>query len=170
MVEQWRSVVGFEQYQVSDLGRIKNVCSGHILAGARTRYGYLQVRLRAKEGKIKNLLVHRLVAAAFHGLPGPGQVCNHLSGVKTDNRAVNLEWCSRAQNNSHAARLGLSRGPLGERNPNAKLRAEDVVEMRHLSSAGVGYSELGRRFGVSPSTALNAVIGRTWGHVTALAA
>jgi hypothetical protein len=165
MAEQWRPADGFELYEVSDLGRVRNVKSGRLLAGATNGGGYLQVQFRAPNGKKKTLSVHRLVAIAFHGFPAPGQVCNHLSGVKADNRAQNLEWCSRAENSAHAVSIGLWRGLPGERNPRAKLREDDVVEMRRLSREGLSYTELADRFVVTPQTAYRAVVGQTWNHI-----
>jgi hypothetical protein len=54
-----------------------------------------------------SLPVHRIVA--FGWVPGffPGAVVNHISGLKSDNRAINLEWCTPGQNSSHAHRIGL---------------------------------------------------------------
>jgi len=44
--EQWKEVVGFEQrYEVSDLGRVRNKLTQHVLRPAATSKGYLTVQL-----------------------------------------------------------------------------------------------------------------------------
>ena len=40
----------------------------------------------------RNPLVHKLVCAAFWGMPAPDQVCHHLDGNKFNNRPDNLVW------------------------------------------------------------------------------
>lgn len=70
------------------------------------RYGYL--RLNVKHGeKIKTLFVHNIVAECFIGPKPCGLTVNHKNGVKTDNRAENLEYISATSNTTHAFRSGL---------------------------------------------------------------
>ena len=40
----------------------------------------------------KNFSIHKLVCAAFYGMPQPDQVCHHLDGNKFNNRPENLIW------------------------------------------------------------------------------
>ncbi len=56
------------------------------------------------------LSVHRLVAAHF--IPNPYQhpQVNHKDGVKSNNHASNLEWCSAEFNAQHALKTGLRKG------------------------------------------------------------
>jgi HNH endonuclease len=42
--------------------------------------------------------VHRLVSAAWHGLPPKGKVADHSDGDTHNNRPDNLEWVSKAEN------------------------------------------------------------------------
>lgn len=63
--------------------------------------GYHQVGLR-KDGKYHHLYVHRLLAVAFIANPDNKPFINHKNGIKTDNRIINLEWCTRSENNQHA--------------------------------------------------------------------
>lgn len=40
----------------------------------------------------RSLDVHRLICAAFWGVPSPNQICHHLDGNKHNNRPSNLIW------------------------------------------------------------------------------
>ena len=111
--EEWRDVVGYEgRYQVSSMGRVKSLerkdCLGRIqkeriLKPGVNVGGYLKVGLRAG-GKQKMFLVHRLVCQSFHENPDNKPQVNHLNEIKTDNRASNLEWCTRKKNINHGTR------------------------------------------------------------------
>lgn len=93
-------------YMVSNFGRVLSFKRSVEIRPFVSRNGYLTVTLREGQKRC-NELVHRLVARAFvpneDGLPE----VNHIDGDKTNNRADNLEWCTRKQNMEHAAASGL---------------------------------------------------------------
>ena len=62
IVEEWRPISGYDNYQVSNLGQIKNTKTGRILKPDITSGGYVQL---SKDGAKAKHLVHRLVASAF---------------------------------------------------------------------------------------------------------
>lgn len=117
--EEWRPVAWYEgRYSVSSLGRVRtNIpragLSEKILRTFPNRKGYLTVSLHA-DGAGHTIAVHSLVAAAFLGPKPAGFDVNHISAVRTDNRAVNLEYVTRLENILHAKRLG--RLATGDRN------------------------------------------------------
>jgi hypothetical protein len=104
MKEHWKTVAGFEAYEVSDLGRVRRrlpgnssqAIVGRVLKSRATPRGYLQVALYDEFSKPCMLLVHRLVAEAF--LPNPKRLpeVNH-KGKINDCRAVKLAWVSKEQ-------------------------------------------------------------------------
>jgi hypothetical protein len=100
----WKPVVGFEErYLVSDSGQVWSLYRHKALTPAIDRYGYEKVAL-CKDGKPHSRTVHRLVAQAFIPNPHNHPTVNHKNEVKTDNRAVNLEWLSIADNDNHGTR------------------------------------------------------------------
>ena len=105
VVENWKPVVGYEGlYEVSDVGRVRRITTGKILKPGKNRYGYLYVNL-CKNGVMKTLTVHRLVAFAFvEGRDLFKNEINHVNENKTDNRAINLEWCTAKDNCNHGTR------------------------------------------------------------------
>lgn len=120
-----RPVVGFEGlYSVSADGRVwseprvvPHRTSGQLQVGGKwvmravDRRGYVFV-LMYRNAQQFTKRVHQLVAQAWISMPPEGRECiNHKNGVKTDNRAENLEWVNHSENNLHARRTGLNKGP-----------------------------------------------------------
>ena len=121
--EVWRDVKGYEGlYQVSNMGRVKSLerknnygrtVKERILKPAFDGWGYLVVTLCA-DGKRKNLMVHRLVCEAFNDNRDEKPEVNHINEIKTDNRACNLEWCTRIENLTHGTRSERSAKTLSK--------------------------------------------------------
>ena len=109
IMEKWMIVEGFEEYEVSDRGRVRravpgrNTFVGKILLQSMTTKGS-RGRLRVglwHKGKCCFKLVHVLVAKAF--IPNPLNLpeVNHL-GKSDDCRANKLEWRSKLGNVQHS--------------------------------------------------------------------
>ncbi|AMV29393.1 NUMOD4 motif protein [Gemmata sp. SH-PL17] len=165
--EQWQDVPGYRDYQASTEGQIRNRRSGRVLTGTITKNGYRQVNVN-RGGYRVCAFAHRLVALAFFGPAPPGYVTNHLNANKLDNRPSNLEWTTPEGNSQHAVALGLFKPVrlFGEKNPNAKLTADRVRELRALRQQGTSFAELGRVFGVSTRYAYLVANRTYWKHVT----
>ena len=108
IIEEWKPVKNYEGlYEISNYGRVKSInrqgTSGKIIKSDLRRDGYLQVHL-VKKGKMKNYLVHRLVAEIF--IPNYDNLpeVNHINEIKVDCRAENLEWCDRKYNMNYGNR------------------------------------------------------------------
>lgn len=98
--EIYKVVVDYPNYAVSNLGNIKNLTTGIVIKGHLKDNKYLTVRLI----KEKALKIHRLVAIAFVPNPQNKPQVNHINAIKTDNRAVNLEWVNNRENVCHIAK------------------------------------------------------------------
>lgn len=96
---EWRPVVGYDGYLVSNTGLIKSLKfrKPRILKNQKNRFGYLYINLK-KNRKEYLLRVHRLVAQAFIDNPLNLPCVNHKDECKTNNNVENLEWCTQKYN------------------------------------------------------------------------
>lgn len=93
MKEIFKDIKGFEKYQISNLGRVRNVVTGKVLIPGVTGDGYNHVVLY-KESKPYARKIHLLVAQAFLPNPNNHPCVNHKDENKLNNNVNNLEWCS----------------------------------------------------------------------------
>lgn len=89
-------IFDFDNYEVSDVGEVRNKKTGRILK-PRLNNGYYQVGLR-KDKKTYQRYIHQLVAYYFVDGYAKGLEVDHINRVKTDNRAENLRWVSHRTN------------------------------------------------------------------------
>lgn len=162
--EEWRSVKGYEGlYEVSSFGQVRSL--GHmkrIRAQYTTECGYKTLQLY-RNNRPKAFKVHRLVAAAFIGDPPDGCTdTNHKNGIKTDNRAENLEWCTRTQNMAHAMEIGIF-DQRGESGSGCRFSKEAVDRGYELVKGGMNCVEAAVAVGITYEALRQAVYGKTWG-------
>jgi hypothetical protein len=172
MTEVWKPIVDDHfgsAYEVSNIGgvrRVSGVFAGRRLAGGVGDNGYLVVYL-SYDGRRCKRYIHILVARAFIGLCPVGKEVNHKDRNRQNPRLDNLEYLTRSQNNRHSIANGAlwSKPSPGELNGSAKLREEDVVDIRRLANKGHPSKELAALFLVDASTVRNIVSRRNWKHV-----
>ena len=120
-VELWRWVPGYEGiYEVSNMGRVRSVdrllyhynwrakanrahkIKGRMLRPGKASHGYFTVAL----GRGNSRTVHSLVAEAFIGPRPEGCEVLHADGSRDNNRAANLRYGTRSENNLDAVKHG----------------------------------------------------------------
>ena len=103
MLEQWKEIIEASNYEISNLGRVRNKPTKKILKGRLSKSGYLQVSVKLNETqKFSNRYIHRLVAIYWIENPENKREVNHKDGDKLNNNYTNLEWCNGSINTQHA--------------------------------------------------------------------
>lgn len=170
--EEWRQILGFPYYQVSNLGRVRSLprhtvtglLGGHLLSPARGSNGYLRVTLRSNSQNHRFLL-HRLVLQTFVGECPPNQECRHLDGDRSNCRLSNLRWGTRSENARDRILHGTHVNNRGQRHGMTHLKDEDALEIRRMRSSGLTLREIAQRFSISRSTAFRISSGAGWIHL-----
>ena len=97
-IERWMLINGYDNYEVSSIGRVRNNRSGRMLQCCYARDGYLKVNL-CRKGKQNNQKVHRLVAEAFCKNPDGKLLVDHIDMNPQNNHYTNLRWTTCSENN-----------------------------------------------------------------------
>lgn len=96
------SIIGKQNYFVSNLGRYKNN-KGEVKNDYKHSSGYKRIHINNK-----TYLLHRLVEITFSENIKNKEFVNHKDGNKLNNSLYNLEWTTCLENNIHKINSGLS--------------------------------------------------------------
>ena len=132
------------------------------LPGFTDRYGYKKAALVG----VGHVYVHRLVLAAFRGVPfreRNGMHVRHLDGDPENNSLANLAYGTAAENVADTISQGRLR--CGEDTKASKLTDDDVREIRSLASSGMTQAAIADRFNIHRSNVSYIVRGKTWAHL-----
>lgn len=167
MKEKWMPTSWSSDYEVSNYGNVRSwrpagnsrsIPTEPRMLSQWNSNGYLAVTLCVNQ-KMKNFLVHRLVAEAFIGICPSKMIVCHIDDNKKNNIVSNLKYGTYSENGIDAVRNG--RLASGEDSPVAKLTNADVDIARHLVlSLGKTHREVAEIFGVARSTISGIINGR----------
>ena len=174
--ERWRAIPGYEgSYEVSNQGRVRSLQRIIQVPGGGVRklparlmaltpkriagdHSYLTATL-SRNGHHTRLYVHRLVAAAFQGVPRQKAEVRHLDGDTHNNCLRNIRWKIRRPR----PKPGKARG---ERHGQAKLTTSDVVEIWRRLRAGIPDFAISADFPVTTHAVRDIRKGRSWRWLT----
>ena len=106
--EEWKEILGFTGYYVSNKGRFKKYlktydCFKLLTCTPNSRNGRLYITLYTDDGIRKNLMAARVVAHAFcEGYSEVNNTVDHKDKDVSNNEAINLEWAPQSENNKRA--------------------------------------------------------------------
>lgn len=169
-MEVWKTIPGWENYEVSNIGRVRSknriegwrgttrVRAGRILK-QRVILVYPSVGLKMKP-RTQTALVHRLVAITFIENPNNLPVVNHKDCDPLNYHVDNLEWTTQKENIAHTVSLG--RNVKGETHGCSKFTEDQVRLIRQSKEGSVS---LAKHFGVDRHTISRIRSRKMWKHV-----
>lgn len=166
MIEIWRNIPEYNDYQVSNYGNVKSLKFGKelVLSQNINCNGYPYVILY-KDKKANTVNIHRAVAKAFLYQSKTFDCVNHIDGIKSNNCVNNLEWCTNSQNHLHAIKNKLRVPKKGEESGRSKLSEQDIIKIRELRAKGFTQVQLANKFNISRWNIRAIINNESWKHL-----
>jgi len=177
--ETWKTVPKFEDYQVSNLGRVrskdnyvntwngKRFAKGRILKPDISYAGYRRVKLRRNQ-RTYRYSVARLVKLVFDpNIYHNSLEVNHLDGDKSNNKLSNLQWCTKSENEKHAFKNKLKIPVRGEKHPASKYSANFIRAVRneYQSNPTISHQKLADKYGMDKRHVTDILNRKRWKHI-----
>lgn len=124
--EVWKPLLGYEDYKISNYGRLMSYKGATPIEIAPGRDGEGRYTFILNiDGKSKNFKRARVVAHTFckNDNPQINTTVDHINGDYTDDRASNLEWVSQSENNKRSYKNGRTKN----KNHNTHNRKEIFI-------------------------------------------
>jgi hypothetical protein len=165
----WKPIPGFENYEVSNQGSVRNTTArqgtwaGRVLKPGKIGHLGHQHVVLYENGMECDRQVHRLILLTFKGRPPSGHVAAHRDGDASNNKLTNLRWATRSENERD--KIGHGRSNRGERHGMSKLKPRDIRKMRNLNKRGWNSIEIAPLFPVSARYIRDILKRKRWSHL-----
>lgn len=133
-MEEWRIIEEFNNYEVSNLGRVRNIKKNKLMTISKRPNGYCVVKL-SKANTAKECRVHRLVAIAFIPNPNHYDCINHIDENKENNQVENLEWCNHQYNNTYGNRVAKQAKTISKKVKQCDIHGNILHEYESINKA-----------------------------------
>lgn len=155
--EIFKTIPGFKDYQVSNLGNVKSLKFNKekILKGGIEGRGYRHVTLYIKGYQYQKRISYLVLLTFISSCP-KGMEVSHLDGNSLNDQLINLKWETRLKN--HYRRKGENSGI-------AKLKNENIIKIRELLKRNYTQKIIANIFNVSITTISRIKRNKTWSHV-----
>jgi HNH endonuclease/NUMOD4 motif len=124
IVEIWKDTE-YENYEVSNTGKVRNKNTKRELKLALTRKGYLKAQVKDNTKHVGRY-IHRLVAQSFIPNPNNCPQVDHLDNDKSNNHVSNLEWVTNKENHRRKVADGLNVVPENAGRPKQPIEQLDL--------------------------------------------
>ena len=150
------------KYAIYPNGQIVNKKNGKELKPQDNGRGYKKVTLTINGVQLQRY-VHRLVALIYVENPNKYIQVNHINGVKSDNYAENLEWCTNSLNQIHAHKTHLKQN--GNECWNGKFSKKQINQIRDLKKSGMLQYKIAEKMGTTKGTISEILSGKRYKYI-----
>jgi len=91
MIEEYKLIQDFENYEISNLGNVRNKKTGKILSKNIDNHGYYRLNL-CKDNKTLAVRIHIMVAQSFLNNVENSKYVEHIDENKLNNNVDNLKF------------------------------------------------------------------------------
>lgn len=131
--------------------------------GTRENFGYGFLYKTGRKGWHKS---HRLSWELHFGeIPQGASVCHTCDNPPCVN-PKHLWLGTNAENNFDRIAKGRTANHVGEKNPRAKLKKEDIMKIKELRKTGLSQQKIAGMFSVSQYAISAILLGKTWKHLS----